>query len=380
MGIRRVPSNNSNNIYPIQITCAGAVGKYVRVWLPGAKRIFDATVLVNRVAPVALPPSPKGEYCGAMAVCADGHGGRPCKRSMPEPECQLATPGTTHMGKMSTVKCCADSDITSSTPSGVRLGTESWVKHSSCEIWSNSICVDSPVGFREAEELCSEAGARLCTVAEVKSGCANQADSDTCQSNSNIVWSSDRCKNPLGVPCPKANDPPQLVCYGVEARTHSDASTPEFIISNDPMDPIFYSTCYVCERAVSFLPPPDGSQLFSGTFQEDSNETTTVYNQLADHSTVQEWEFNGQCLDCNNYDMNLSPLSNFTPQWVLGNQESCRDCNARSEIQVQQCSNERPAAPEPSKGPIFSLSPKPCSESLATLNTASKCFEAAQST
>ena len=65
-----------------------------------------------------------------------------------------------------------------------------------------------------------------------------------------------------------------MACYGVEARTHHDESAPEFIVSLDPADPIFYSTCYVRERAVEFDPPYGSSSSLAGELEDDAPPTT----------------------------------------------------------------------------------------------------------
>ena len=96
------------------------------------------------------------------------------------------------------------------------------------------------------------------------------------------------------------------VCYGVSARKHVDSSTPEYIITNDPLDSIFYSTCYVRERAVVFEPAPGSSGALAGESFSEAEENATA----ADGATVvfssalraagagrlmHPWDFNGQC-------------------------------------------------------------------------------------
>ena len=49
--------------------------------------------------------------------------------------------------------------------------------------------------------------------------------------------------------------PSTYVCYGVQALV-STQTRPEYIISNDPQDPIFYSSCFVRNQIITFLPPP----------------------------------------------------------------------------------------------------------------------------
>ena len=66
-----------------------------------------------------------------------------------------------------------------------------------------------------------------------------------------------------------------LVCYGVEARTQTNTA-PEFIISEDPKDPKFYSTCFARERVIEWLP-------------------VKIQKQQV------RWKFNGKCVSCESY-------------------------------------------------------------------------------
>lgn len=58
---------------------------------------------------------------------------------------------------------------------------------------------------------------------------------------------------------PPALTPNQLACYGVIARAQT-STVPEYVISHDPADPIFYSSCLVRERNMEWeapnTPPP----------------------------------------------------------------------------------------------------------------------------
>ena len=69
-----------------------------------------------------------------------------------------------------------------------------------------------------------------------------------------------------------------MICYGVEARPQTETE-PEYIVSEDPMDPVFYSTCYVRDKDIKWLPPPGG----------------------APSPPKARWRFNGQCIDCKTY-------------------------------------------------------------------------------
>ena len=134
-----------------------------------------------------------------------------------------------------------------------------------------------------------------------------------------------------------------MVCYGVIARAFEDESTPEFVITDDPLDPKFYSTCYVRERAVTFLPPPGSggvSLTGNGTFSGGQNETTTYTAALDDSSRTHPWAFHGRCLSCDNYDENRPPQAGTTatPRWRLGAVDSCSDCASGDDLGTAACS------------------------------------------
>ena len=81
---------------------------------------------------------------------------------------------------------------------------------------------------------------------------------------------------------PATSDPGAKACYGVEAR-ESSSTAPEYVVSHDPEDPAFYSTCYVRERNVTWLPRVAGKE-------EPLREA--------------RWRFQNHCLDCGNYHEN----------------------------------------------------------------------------
>jgi len=94
---------------------------------------------------------------------------------------------------------------------------------------------------------------------------------------------------------PIVSDNP-MVCYGLEARP-ATATYPEFIISMDPEDPIFYSTCYARNPDVIWLPTP------------------------APPPTPSEWRFNGRCISCDSYHRNNPALkqnwASLPVPWVV---------------------------------------------------------------
>ena len=84
---------------------------------------------------------------------------------------------------------------------------------------------------------------------------------------------------------PTSGDPEEFkdkfVCYPVEARTAAE-HTPEYITTDDPEDPVFYSTCFMREREVVYLPREAG-----GT-----------------PKAMASFEFHGKCLPCDLYQKN----------------------------------------------------------------------------
>jgi hypothetical protein len=104
---------------------------------------------------------------------------------------------------------------------------------------------------------------------------------------------------------PKLTDPNNtLVCYGVEAR-QADEVSPEYIISLDPEDPIFYSTCYVREKNITWLDV------------EKSSPSPT------------DWRYNGKCLDCDSYHSSVALGTDSTgfPVTQFKVADRCYDCN-----------------------------------------------------
>lgn len=101
--------------------------------------------------------------------------------------------------------------------------------------------------------------------------------------------------------------PNQMVCYAVHARIATQ-TTPEFITTSDPLDPIFYSTCYVRERKITWLPSP-----------------------VAQAVPTPHWAFNNNtCLTCDSFSRNQvepdRPNDYTVPIWVFA--DECVDCDA----------------------------------------------------
>ena len=91
-----------------------------------------------------------------------------------------------------------------------------------------------------------------------------------------------------------------LACYGLEAREQKD-TTPEYIISGDVNDPIFYSTCLVRERKYTFLPPVGAPK-----------DPTVGY------------KFNNQCVSCGSYLDNKNTSAWYGPRWEVA--DECENC------------------------------------------------------
>jgi hypothetical protein len=98
-----------------------------------------------------------------------------------------------------------------------------------------------------------------------------------------------------------------MVCYGVEARTRTETD-PEYVISEDPEDPIFYSTCYIRNKNITFLPTGEPEKVVKP-----------------------RWHFNGQCLDCENFHESLLGF-NYSlygaHRWKFDSNGQCVDCSS----------------------------------------------------
>jgi hypothetical protein len=241
-----------------------------------------------------------------------------------------------------------------------------WLKDTSpwkpmcTNIWGVSGITESRP-YKDAKDTCAYLGGRLCTAEEVENGCtahhATKTDKDT-------IWTSSPCSNDASGVCSVEEDQDPLICYGVEARIAKDSSTPEYVITDDPLDPVFYSTCYVRESAIDFLPLAGESSVDIGAFSSDAiaddaddnadddvdadSETggSFVYNAALEESgNAAEWSFNGICLTCDNFDANRPPLSvgsTAPPTWVVDT-EACQDCLDANDIEPGKCSKEVPA-------------------------------------
>ena len=94
-----------------------------------------------------------------------------------------------------------------------------------------------------------------------------------------------------------------MIGYAVE-QAEPTKTRPPYVLSNDPEDPIFYSTCYIYKSGVQWLP--------------------TVKQEVK-----RDWSMNTQCLRCDNYEANeannaSTPRDGQTPKWITSN--VCSDC------------------------------------------------------
>lgn len=103
---------------------------------------------------------------------------------------------------------------------------------------------------------------------------------------------------------PKVVDPSKMVGYTLE-QAEPTQTRPPYVLSQDPEDPIFYSTCYVYKSGVQWLP---------------------TIKQSVDG----DWAFSTQCLECSAYRANeannaTTPKDGKTPKWIVSS--TCTDCN-----------------------------------------------------
>ena len=100
-----------------------------------------------------------------------------------------------------------------------------------------------------------------------------------------------------------------FVCYAVEAREAQVLPKPvmEVTITDDPMDPAFYSTCYVREQDIQWRPTPKGPPAKA------------------------KWQYNGQCLACSSFEQNQLPHNRTEMPaipWVIS--DRCEDCDGQT--------------------------------------------------
>jgi hypothetical protein len=178
-----------------------------------------------------------------------------------------------------------------------------WGVNSDLEVIKSECSSTTKYTFTQAEERCADVGGRLCTADELADGCAARLNGYTgvgCD-----AWTASTCDKETSGMC--TSDPEDtVVCYGIEAQVHKDSSTPEYVVSNDPSDPIFYSTCYVRERAIDFDPPHGSESSLAGEAEvedaPDSGSTFVSQSAVAGKVAKPQWKYNNKCLDCDSFD------------------------------------------------------------------------------
>jgi hypothetical protein len=92
----------------------------------------------------------------------------------------------------------------------------------------------------------------------------------------------------------------RYMCYSVQPKQFTDTED-EYKVTNDPQDPVFYSTCYY---------------RFAGNiFPEYLNQTSDIVNV--------PWRYFDKCIDCETKAKNTNPVT--VPKWYIT--DTCVDCN-----------------------------------------------------
>jgi len=94
--------------------------------------------------------------------------------------------------------------------------------------------------------------------------------------------------------------PAKMACFMVQPRTRTPV-TPEYITTNDPEDPVYYSTCYRREASVTWDFPP-----------------------AVDPPPAPSLIANMHCLTCDSFKKNQNTSSFFVPEWTIA--DKCLEC------------------------------------------------------
>mmetsp|Transcript_31071 Transcript_31071/g.49976 ORF Transcript_31071/g.49976 Transcript_31071/m.49976 type:complete len:1169 (-) Transcript_31071:2462-5968(-) len=117
-------------------------------------------------------------------------------------------------------------------------------------------------------------------------------------------------------------EPPKsssMICYGVELEAQEQRENngaPQFVLSSDPSDPIFYSSCYLIKPTQVWLP---------------YKETATGGGTAGTGSASFPWVVDGgKCLNCSSLAQNYRNAHHqsmvvMTPRWWLSD-DICLDC------------------------------------------------------
>ena len=125
------------------------------------------------------------------------------------------------------------------------------------------------------------------------------------------------------------NDPMPLVCYGVQTylgpRQNEQNVGELWRVSNDPSDPVFYSSCMIWGPL---------ERTFKGvTCGDDCKLPTSSVSST-------EWKFGDQCIGCKQAATVVTP--DKTPKWMIGNdlKRPCEVCEKWEAPKVEEkCQN-----------------------------------------
>ncbi|EOD05190.1 hypothetical protein EMIHUDRAFT_439025, partial [Emiliania huxleyi CCMP1516] len=166
------------------LTCPTSVCDFICE--PSECTLPSCTMLCSECCSPAATPPPPAPPAGSPRYVACGRTGR-CDESD-----RWAAPSEKHE-----VRCCSDSRI------------DGWKKKDGCSVWSESD--DDEMGgkchhnknFAQASTICEDAGARLCTRAELQGNCARGSG---CGHDRDLIWSG--TESEAAVPPPSAVPPP----------------------------------------------------------------------------------------------------------------------------------------------------------------------------
>ena len=136
------------------------------------------------------------------------------------------------------------------------------------------------------------------------------------------------------------------ICFGVLARTARSLPTPlmEYQVSDDPNDPVYYSTCYVREPKRLWQlqkwhiekPIPKSFRL------ETTCLSCTSYaesNKIQNSTYVPDWTLNEQCTNCDRIKSTLNYQEHvlLEPSNINGNSTTCDLLNSKKCLESTVC-------------------------------------------
>ena len=132
------------------------------------------------------------------------------------------------------------------------------------------------------------------------------------------------------------------VRYAILARSQTETQ-PEFVIAEDPEDPIFYSSCIIREPKVKFL------------------ETGNIPEPAAPR-----WKFNGRCLTCDSFEAAKAPFDQAKlsiNKFAIN--KNCDDCDGRWNRESPVKGGTLVPTPAPSPTPTHTPTPGPTTPAQA---------------